>query len=102
MEKEILDTLRRIPDDVILAMASRDIQPSNTFECVCGWAARELHSKLNGTDADNNTGEVRITAYLAEQLGGNWHSINGAYIDDDILVDLENAFTDRVSEIVTE
>lgn len=101
MEKEMLENLRRIPDDVILAMASRDIEPSNAFKCVCGWAARELHSKLNGTDADNNTGEIFVTEYLAEQLGGNWLDINGAFTTTDSLDALEKAFTDRVSEVVS-
>lgn len=102
MEKEILDTLRRIPDDVILAMAARPIAPSNAFECVCAWAARELHSKLNGTDADNNVSDMFFIGYLTEQIGGEyWIDINDAFGAPDTLVDLENAFTDRVSEIVS-
>lgn len=102
MEKEMLDTLRLIPDDVVLAMATRDIEPSNTFRCVCAWAARELYSKLEGTDADNNVGEIFLIGYLGDQLGGNWLNINGAFADPDMVAALENAFTDRVSEIVPE
>ena len=43
-----LDTLMRIPDDVILAMGTREFDMWEPSECVCGWALREGLARAPG------------------------------------------------------
>lgn len=49
--QQYLKTLRRVPDDVILSVASRDIQLATGRACLCGWVVRESLAKLRGVDA---------------------------------------------------
>ncbi|MFI5230735.1 MAG: hypothetical protein ACHQWU_16810 [Gemmatimonadales bacterium] len=44
-----LATLRRVPDDIMLAVGSRDFALSTTERCVCGWVVREAIAKLTAT-----------------------------------------------------
>lgn len=46
-----LDTLRRIPDDIVLAVAGREINPHDAETCICGWAVREYVSEMANVDA---------------------------------------------------
>jgi hypothetical protein len=39
---KVLRTLRRIPDDVILTMATRQFFMGDPDECVVGWAIRDM------------------------------------------------------------
>ena len=46
-----LDTLRRIPADVRLSMATRELHVSSRSSCVCGWAIREAVARTTERDA---------------------------------------------------
>jgi hypothetical protein len=100
--QQYLATLRRIPDDVILSMATRDIDLADPYRCVCGWAVREMEARKVGLDA----GDVSVTGILFRldaAIPGHaweWSSINGAHAGDsgDALAD---AFTERVLECVS-
>jgi hypothetical protein len=101
---EFLTTLRRIPDDVILSMATRGIDLPDAWTCVCGWAAREVVARQRNVDAEDVDG-IFVTRVLAQELGGSedkeWRPINIAWCYSDQPDALEEAFVDRVAECVT-
>lgn len=101
---EFLTTLRLIPDDVILSMATRDIDLPDAWMCVCGWAAREVVARQRNVDAAE-VGGVFVTPLLANELGGDeyteWLPINHAWCYPGQPEALEEAFVDRVLECVS-
>ena len=103
-----LQTLRRVPDDIILSVATRDVELDSFSDCVCGWVYREMRARAANTDAEvESVGSglfstpTRITEGLAAKFGGveeewadifwgvEWHAS-----------EIELAFTDRVLEAV--
>jgi hypothetical protein len=102
-----LATLRRIPDDVILSMATRPINLNSAAECVCGWAAREIVARQQNIDAED-AAPFDPTGVLADTLGddaadwwGEWSRINGAGPGEESGDELEEAFVERVLECVS-
>lgn len=103
MEKEMLETLRLVPDDVILAVATRDIQLDSAFQCVCGSIIRELWSIEQDVDFDDVEYSDVIVEGLHMRLGGepkDWYDINGAFADPVYAEALELAFVTRLDECV--
>lgn len=103
MEKEMLETLRLVPDDVILAVATRNIQLDSAFRCVCGSIIRELWSIEQDVDFENVNFSNTIIEGLHMRLGGepkDWYDINGAYGDPVDAEALELAFVSRLDECV--
>lgn len=81
-----LKTLRRVPGDVILSIASRDIDPLWAPTCLCGWVVREHLATI----ADKDAGEVNATgdsAYEAQEIYGGtdeeWEAIYRDIWDDE-------------------
>ena len=110
-----LKTLRRIPKDVVLAVASRHIQPDKNNFCLCGWAVREMMARFNGAPAERKrapegldaNGEWRDAALESARLfGGNlgeWYEVYYGITDSpessgSRYADVETAFTLRVME----
>lgn len=65
-----LRTLRRIPDDVVLAVATRDLDLNNPQQCLCGWAIREQLAAMNGVAAEEKiagVGGVIVDRLVPEQ-----------------------------------
>lgn len=98
-----LDTLRLVPDDIILSMATRPISLDDAYECVCGWAAREIVARDRNLDAaDQGTRKCYVIGVLEDRLGGEnheWSRINGAGYGPTEKA-LERAFVERVLEAV--
>lgn len=72
-----LTTLRRIPDEVILDMATREFQMFSARSCVCGWALRGGLSLLNGKTPDEFDVNGNPAA-MAARFGGTdeeWRAI---------------------------
>lgn len=99
---QYLETLRRIPDDIVLSMAARPIEPWRFDQCICGWAAREAKARTLNVDA------TETEAYLADRdctaaFGGEpreWADIFGGIVTTAGRLDemVEEAFTLRVME----
>lgn len=96
--KKYYNTLKRIPADIRLRMATREFNMNYRHSCVCGWAIREsIASTLPNTDAAGVFPFFNISLPLscATTFGGNvisWNEIflgvvNGNYND------IELAFT---------
>ena len=51
MLEQYLDTLERIPDDVLLSALTRDMELGHPSTCLCGWVLREQMAKVAGVDA---------------------------------------------------
>jgi hypothetical protein len=47
-----LDTLRLVPDDIILSMATRDFNMESPLKCLCGWAVQEMILQLAFNNCD--------------------------------------------------
>lgn len=100
---QFLTTLRRIPDDVILSMATRPIDLRNAYECVCGWAAREAVARERGVSADEFR-DTWVVPDLIRLMGGDqreWSRVNGAVENYESGDALEDAFVERVLECVS-
>lgn len=99
-------TLRRVPDDIILAVATRPIELRESQECVCGWMARETHARRMNVDAAERATRLSVTSALADTYGGSefdeWCPINWAYGSQIKAENLERAFVERVMEAAGE
>jgi hypothetical protein len=95
-----LRTLRRIPDDIILSMATRPISVEEAFECVCAWAAQEIVADERNITPKKHMG-ISITGTLYDRCGGTpaeWNAINHAHLYPGEPELLERAFVERVLE----
>jgi hypothetical protein len=100
---DYLKTLRRIPDDVILSVATRDLELDHAQTCLCGWAVREAIARASGI-ADADMVEVfGITWKCQDAFGGSsdewadifWGVVGGPASE------IECAFVERVLEAVS-
>lgn len=111
----VLNHLRRVPDNIILAVASRDLQLQRSDMCLCGWVVREALGQLLKMDPD----KVDISGRLElpngrelysnpedvcqEMFGGSadvWEEIYLGVTNEEYpaYADIERAFTNRVLE----
>lgn len=102
-----LKTLRRLPDEVVLDMATREFDMDAYDHCLCGWAIRGALSYMDGctpeevdSDVVAGQGNGSVPRGLAERYGGEveaWKTIfvgvQGAR-----LPTIERAFVERVAE----
>lgn len=102
-----LATLRRIPDDIILAIAAQDFEENRARQCVCGWAFRESLARELNRDADTPLSTTE--AWLAidsevrchERFGGRARQWSRLFIGaSEDTPNVEAAFVDRLDEIV--
>jgi hypothetical protein len=112
LAKDYLKTLRRVPDDVILDVAGRDIDLELPSTCVCGWVVRAALAQLRGTTPEavdmENIGAMYDAEYrdtLTGVYGGTVDEWNDVYYgvsscsdDPDSLAHIERAFLHRVLE----
>lgn len=92
-------TLDRIPDDIVLSMASREIEPNEGPSCICGWAVRESIARVCGIDASEAPTPSRIIYECWNRFGGTepeWASVYWHIIGDTTAALVEEAFADRV------
>lgn len=108
----ILRTLRRLPDDVVLDIAGREIDPVNFRTCVCGWALRGGLAMAAGVDpSEVEIGGV-VTYELLRIFGGShkeWLAIFDGICDYDEdtrdtdhkseYARIERAFVTRLNEV---
>lgn len=121
-----LKTLRRVPDDVILAVAGRPLNLGDGESCLCGWFVREALARIRSVDATEIRGvEDGTTSYerCTDLYGGSqteWYDIYAGVADeaeesrynwttgttetfpnpDYRLPDIERAFVERMLECV--
>lgn len=106
-----LKTLRRIPDDVVLAVATRDLDLENPQRCLCGWVIREQLAAMNGVAAEKKKagipssewGDFDVVEHAVELFGGTykaWDDIFIGVVRDWHAPLIEEAFTLRVMEAV--
>lgn len=82
-----LKTLRRIPADVRLSMATRAIDPDARQTCICGWAIREAiaavrHGDATYTDRDSDPNVSPSSAAAMRDLyGGTYDEWDRLYWD---------------------
>jgi hypothetical protein len=111
MQSHHLDTLRRVPDDVILAVASRELGMHDSNACLCGWIVREAVARLADCAPEDVyvyddrtvrlTGEDTVLRSCVKLFGGDrraWRDIFVGTTMSDRLPDIEVAFTQRVAE----
>lgn len=98
-----LRTIRRIPDRIILAIASRDVIPSSPTSCICGWAIRESLARASNMDAEKIDAYTRVDSVVdacADRFGGTWEEWDAVFrgiagVEAPLI---EEAFVDRVME----
>lgn len=95
-----LETLRRIPDGIILDMASREIVMQGQNSCICGWAIRESLGLAAGRTEPAAWHGRELEEEMADRFGGTeeeWAEV--AYWGNGMPA-LEEAFARRVQEAV--
>lgn len=114
--QNFLDTLRRLPDDIVLDMATREFRMTEASSCVCGWALQVALDKLIGAPESRPHSLLRdqVPATLALLFGGaqdEWdamyygvlprHALRPEFFTyGDHVADIELAFVERVAEAV--
>lgn len=105
----VLRTLRRLPDDVVLDIAGRDIKPSQTESCLCGWAVRSAFLRAVGRDLDPANSEAddrvfnNVPRWLRRRFGGSqreWGNIFHGVTMHPARAVIEAALIARIFEIV--
>lgn len=94
-----LNTLRRIPNHLILALATRELILDDASACLCGWAWRENLIATVGHDADGGC-EPNSEVRCQEAFGGStreWKRVFGGVVGV-AMPDVEEAFARRVME----
>ena len=109
-----LGTLRRIPDDIVLAIFAQDFYEGANDRCVCGWAVRErMARQFNAPPENVRLPQVPVmdgspvlcdedSFVVAQHLFGGsceeWRALwDGAAWD---TFAVEEAVVDRLNEIV--
>lgn len=107
-----LATLRRIPNEIVLSVGSRDMDMGDPMTCLCGWALREgLANMAKLADAE------RVSHYIpsvwpssypsngvpdkcARLFAGDWLEWNAVFmgVTDERAPLIETAFAIRVAE----
>ncbi len=100
-----LRTLRRIPADIVRAMATRPINPTSPVECLCGWALREQRGREVGCDAGDlpiGTQSMMGTPESCSQVFGGsiaeWERVFIDIVHEHHAPKVELAFVRRVAE----
>ena len=100
MSANYLNLLRRIPDDVIRSMATREYDMDDAMRCVCGWAVRDDLLRAIGRDDEwlyNPVGRC------VDAFGGSldeWDDIYHGVLNPERIPDIEKAFVQRLDEAV--
>lgn len=113
---------RRVPDDIILSVASREFEMGDNASCVCGWIVREAVARLRNVAAEMVDLSDTIMLpngeefYLSKEgchmiFGGSrlgweeiFHGVTGisdfdpTYEGNPAVPDIERAFMNRVME----
>jgi hypothetical protein len=109
-----LNLLRRVDDDIILSVATREFRMPSPQACICGWIVREALAGLAGRPADvtdvweDVPGGPRTEVddppdRCAALFGGRratWNRLFYGVTDDAQLPSIELAFVQRVDEAV--
>lgn len=97
-----LKTLRRIPDDAILDMATREFDMGDPETCICGWAFAEALAIAAGAPAEDVKSCDWVTnAMCCNVFGGTqqeWLDIFGGVTSETTMPLIELAFVHRVEE----
>jgi hypothetical protein len=100
--KEYLSTLRKLPDDIVLDLATRELELNNPQRCVCGWAVRASLGKLQDRDpARVNMEDVDEAEWLNQSYGFGdvtWHEIFDGVVEALEAPVIEEALRIRVIE----
>lgn len=100
---EHLETLRRVPDDVILAAGSRDFEMGDGTTCVCGWVVREALARLpeHKHETADQLNEMGYPFRCVTLFGGTeeeWQKIYDGVTYGPTLEHVELAFALRMDE----
>jgi hypothetical protein len=104
-----LTTLRRLPDDVVLDIATRDLDLWRPCRCVCGWAVRAGLARSSGDWTEERTGDAVLTGRISvlsamEQMYGGtldeWQEVFVGVVQPLQLPLIEHAFVLRLDEAV--
>lgn len=89
-----------VPDEVVLAVASRDLELFNATTCLVGWTVREHLAALAGqSPVEGDIQDLDILDEIVSALGGEFEDWRAVFIRvqfaDDVQV-IEAAWTNRV------
>lgn len=110
--RRYLKTLRRIPNDVMLAVGTREFAMGEGDSCLCGWAIREKVAEcreladagtLHVADVGVMGSNFREIEKCVELFGGryaDWEAIYWGVVRSSTVPLIEEAFTLRVMEAV--
>lgn len=109
---QYLKTLRRLPDDVVLDLATRELELFSPSRCVCGWAVRLGLAQAAGVPAKDELDTFEYhgmlpvcgtVASMVELYGGTideWADIFSGVTEEREMPVIELALVKRVLEAV--
>jgi hypothetical protein len=101
-----LKTLRRIPDDIILDVAARDLDLNSGNRCICGWVIRDLIASTTGSAPEDTAaydfdgGPFAPSDRCRASFGGSKDEWDAVYFGVGVDPAVELAFVHRVKEAV--
>jgi hypothetical protein len=105
--KQFLSTLRKVPDDIVLSTAARELDLGDEQSCLCGTFMRECLVKMRDEEFSkvnvSNDAGLDVPASCAFLFGGeqeDWEDIFTGVIDENDAPLIEEAFMTRVFEAV--
>lgn len=97
-------TLCYLPDDVVLDIATREMDMGDHKTCLCGWALRAIVAKVQQVTTERAEPPYgSIVGGLAKRVGGTqseWNDIFIGVCDDEKLLKIELAWVYRVDDAV--
>ena len=73
-----LETLRRIPDDIVLSMMTLDLVLEEPSRCLCGWAVRESIARATNREASFVATEF-VPEQVVREFGGTYDEWDAIY-----------------------
>ena len=97
-----LTTLRRVPADIILSVATRDINLRDANTCVCGWVIREAIARRDNVDAEDAFSDAFHADACRAAFGDTGDEWDAIYfgVSYECAPLIERAFVERVLECV--
>jgi hypothetical protein len=93
------DLFAPIPDDVVLSVATRDLDLGEADRCLCGWVLREQLARAAGVDASEQTVDsFRVVGGCVEAFGGDYDAWSAVFrgVTNYRARIIEEAWTNRV------
>lgn len=103
-KQSYLETLRNVPDDVVVRAAGHTLDLQDPNRCICGWVLREAIATMRDVSVRNVNvlnGKGTVAEQCSRIFGGTaaeWEAIYSGVTNKEVAPAIEAAFYQRVRE----